>query len=141
MPEGRPATLRRLIGVAGRKWLVEEDFQTAKDAFGLDHSQVRTYPALLSHLVLAMVAITAAHARQTTAAPTTPSPTSPHDIPPTDTGLIPLVPPANPPGPTITRSQSRTAVLAVRLRKGVRNNREWPEGPLRLATARLQPQS
>lgn len=74
---------------------MEEDFQTAKDAFGLDHSQVRTYPALLRHLVLAMaalavVAITAAHARQATAAPTTPSPISPHDIPPTDTGLIPL---------------------------------------------------
>ncbi len=69
--------------------------QTAKDAFGLDHSQVRTYPALLRHLVLAMaalavVAITAAHARQATTAPTTPPPTSPHDIPPTDTGLIPL---------------------------------------------------
>jgi SRSO17 transposase len=92
VPEGRPATLRTLIGVAGRRWPVEEDFQTAKDAFGLDHSQVRTYPALLRHLVLAMaalavVAITAAHARQAT---TTPSPTSPHDIPPTDTGLIPL---------------------------------------------------
>ena len=95
VPEGRPATLRRLIGVAGRRWPVEEDFQTAKDAFGLDHSQVRTYPALLRHLVLAMaalavVAITAAHARQATTAPTTPPPTSPHDIPPTDTGLIPL---------------------------------------------------
>jgi SRSO17 transposase len=95
VPEGRPATLRTLIGVAGRRWPVEEDFQTAKDAFGLDHSQVRTYPALLRHLVLAMaalavVAITAAHARQATAAPTTPSPISPHDIPPTDTGLIPL---------------------------------------------------
>jgi SRSO17 transposase len=92
VPEGRPATLRTLIGVAGRRWPVEEDFQTAKDAFGLDHSQVRTYPALLRHLVLTMaalavVAITAAHARQAT---TTPSPTSPHDIPPTDTGLIPL---------------------------------------------------
>jgi SRSO17 transposase len=95
VPEGRPATLRRLIGVAGRRWPVEEDFQTAKDAFGLDHSQVRTYPALLRHLVLAMaalavVAVTTAHARQATTVPTTPSPTGPHDTPPADTGLIPL---------------------------------------------------
>ena len=31
--------------------------QLGKDAFGLDHSQVRTYPALLRHLVLAMAAL------------------------------------------------------------------------------------
>jgi Transposase DDE domain len=94
VPEGRPVTLRTLILVAGRRWPVEEDFQTGKDAFGLDHSQVRTYPALLRHLVLTMaalavVAVTAAHARKTTTA-TTPPPTSPHDIPPAETGLIPL---------------------------------------------------
>jgi SRSO17 transposase len=95
VPEGRPATLRTLILVAGRRWPVEEDFQTAKDAFGLDHSQVRTYPALLRHLVLTMAAlavcaVTAARARSTTGNTTTPSPTGPRDIPPTDTGLIPL---------------------------------------------------
>jgi SRSO17 transposase len=96
VPEGRPVTLRTLINVAGRRWPVEEDFQIAKDAFGLDHSQVRIYPALLRHLVLTMaapavVAITAAHARRTTTtATTTPPPTSPHDTPPADTGLIPL---------------------------------------------------
>jgi SRSO17 transposase len=71
VPEGRPATLRTLIRVAGRRWPVEEDFQTGKDAFGLDHSQVRTYPALLRHLVLAMAAlavcaVTTARSRTTT---------------------------------------------------------------------------
>lgn len=89
-PEGRPVTLQTLIAVAGRRWPVEEDFQTGKDAFGLDHSQVRTYPALLRHLVLSMAAlavcaITAAHARTTT-----PPPTSPDEAPPADPGLIPL---------------------------------------------------
>jgi SRSO17 transposase len=92
-PEHRPVTLRTLIKVAGRRWPVEEDFQVGKDAFGLDHSQVRTYPALLRHLVLAMaalavVAVTAAHAR-TTSSPT-PAPASPHTAPPADPGLIPL---------------------------------------------------
>jgi SRSO17 transposase len=86
IPEGRPATLRTLIKVAGRRWPVEEDFQTGKDAFGLDHSQVRTYPALLRHLVLTMAAlaicaITAARARITTGS-TAPPPTSPDDIAP-----------------------------------------------------------
>ena len=94
VPEGRPVTLRILVMIAGRRWPVEEDFQTGKDAFGLDHSQVRTYPALLRHLVLTMAAlavcaVTAAQARTTTGS-TPPPPTSPDDIPPDDPGLIPL---------------------------------------------------
>ena len=94
VPEERPATLRTLIRVAGRRWPVEEDFQTGKDAFGLDHSQVRTYPALLRHLVLAMAAlavcaVTAACSRTSTSH-TPPPPTSPKDAPPADPGLIPL---------------------------------------------------
>lgn len=93
-PEGRPVTLRALVKVAGRRWPVEEDFQVGKDAFGLDHSQIRTYPALLRHLVLAMAAlavcaVTAATARQRTSS-LAPPPTSIKDIPPTDPGLIPL---------------------------------------------------
>jgi hypothetical protein len=36
---------------------VEEDFQVGKDAFGLDHSQVRTSTAVLRHLVLSMAAL------------------------------------------------------------------------------------
>lgn len=71
-----------------------QDFQTGKDAFGLDHSQARTQPALLRHLVLAMAAlavcaITAANARTTTTG-TAPPPTRPDDIPPADPGLISL---------------------------------------------------
>jgi hypothetical protein len=93
-PRRTPPTLRTLIVIAGRRWPVEEDFQTGKDAFGLDHSQVRTYPALLRHLVLTMAAlavcaITAARARTPTGS-TPPPPTSPNDIPPADPGLIPL---------------------------------------------------
>ncbi len=93
-PEGRPVTLRTLILIAGRRWPIEEDFQTGKDAFGLDHSQVRTYPALLRHLVLSMAAlavcaVTAARARTATDS-TAPPPTGPDDAPPHDPGLIPL---------------------------------------------------
>ncbi len=97
VPEGRPVTLRTLIMIAGRGWPIEEDFQTGKDAFGLDHSQVRTYPALLRHLVLTMAAlavcaVTAARSRTTTVS-TAPPPTSPDAIPPVDPGLIPLTVP------------------------------------------------
>jgi SRSO17 transposase len=93
VPQGRPATLRALVKVAGRRWPVEEDFQTGKGAFGLDHSQVRTYPALLRHLVLSMAALAicaALAARARTISDSPPSPTSPHDTPPADPGLIHL---------------------------------------------------
>jgi hypothetical protein len=84
-------TLRALMKVAGRRWPVEEDSQVGKDAFGLDHPQIRTYPALLRHLALTMAAfaVCAATGRQRTSS-LAPPPTSIHNTPPTDPGLIPL---------------------------------------------------
>lgn len=94
-PPGRPpASLAALVRVAGMRWPVEEDFQTGKGHFGLDHSQVRLYTALLRHLVLAtavlaICAVTAAMRRQATCT-LPPAPTSPTQAPPADPGLIPL---------------------------------------------------
>jgi hypothetical protein len=119
-PEGRPVTLRTLVRIAGRRWPIEEDFQTGKDAFGLDHSQVRTYPALLRHLVLAMAAlaicaITAAHARTTAGRP--PTPADPRETPPADPGLLLLTVPevkrlVNPPAPASCRTPAPEAACA-----------------------------
>jgi len=94
VPENRPATLATLVRVAGLRWPVEEDFQVGKDQFGLDHSQVRLYRALIRHLVLTMAAlaicaITAA-AQRDLSNTLAPDPTSPDDPPPEDPGLIPL---------------------------------------------------
>lgn len=94
VPEGRTVTLGTLVRVAGMRWPVEEDFQVGKDQFGLDHSQVRRYPALIRHLVLTMAAlaicaVTAAAQRDPTDT-LPPDPTSPDDPPPDDPGLIPL---------------------------------------------------
>jgi SRSO17 transposase len=94
VPAGRPATLPALVAVAGRRWPVEEDFQVGKDQFGLDHSQVRLYTALLRHLALTMVALAAcaiaAAAMHTLTNTTAPPPNHPDDKPPADPGLIPL---------------------------------------------------
>jgi hypothetical protein len=94
IPEGRPATPPAMVKIAGRRWPVEEDFQTGKDHFGLDHSQVRLHTALTRHLVLAtaslaIAAATAAHMRKATSA-LPPDPASPDDDPPEDPGLIAL---------------------------------------------------
>jgi SRSO17 transposase len=93
LPAGRPAMLMNLVRVACLRWPVEEGFEFGKDHFGLDHSQVRLYTALLRHLVLAMAAlavcaVTAAQAKIPAPAPILP--TTPDDRPPEDPGLIAL---------------------------------------------------
>lgn len=93
VPAGRPVTLMTLVRVACLRWPVEEGFEFGKDHFGLDHSQVRLYTALLRHIVLtlaalAVCAVTAAQAK--TRAPAPILPTTPDQQPPEDTGLIAL---------------------------------------------------
>jgi SRSO17 transposase len=48
--------LADLVAVAGRRWAIEESFQTAKSEIGLDHYQVRRYDAWYRHITLAMLA-------------------------------------------------------------------------------------
>jgi len=93
IPTGQPVTLMALVKVACLRWPVEEDFEFGKDHFGLDHSQARTYTALLRHTVLAMAAlavcaVTAAQAKTRASAPILP--TTPDEQPPQDCGLIAL---------------------------------------------------
>jgi SRSO17 transposase len=59
-----PVPLTTLVQVAGRRWAVEEDFQTGKGLTGLDQHQVRTWTswhrwatlALLAHAFLTVTA-------------------------------------------------------------------------------------
>jgi SRSO17 transposase len=53
-PPGTP--LGDLVAVAGRRWAIEESFQTAKGEVGLDHYQVRRYDAWYRHITLACLA-------------------------------------------------------------------------------------
>lgn len=50
------AALTELVSVAGRRWAIEETFQTAKGEVGLDHYQVRSWPAWHRHITLACLA-------------------------------------------------------------------------------------
>ena len=50
------ASLADLVAVAGRRWAIEESFQTAKGEVGLDHYQVRRYDAWYRHITLACFA-------------------------------------------------------------------------------------
>jgi SRSO17 transposase len=62
----RPVSLATLVRVAGRRWTIEERFQTAKGLCGLDQHQVRrwrswyrwTTLAMLAHAFLVVAALT-----------------------------------------------------------------------------------
>jgi len=93
VPPERPVTLMTLVRVACLRWPVEEDFEFSKDHFGLDHSQVRRYTALLRHIVLTMAALAVCAvtvAQEKTQAPQPILPFLPDQEPPADTGLIAL---------------------------------------------------
>jgi SRSO17 transposase len=52
----KPVPLAVFVTVAGRRWGVEECFQSGKNEVGLDHYQVRLYHAWYRHITLAMLA-------------------------------------------------------------------------------------
>lgn len=69
-----PAPLSTLVRVAGRRWTIEESFQSAKGQAGLDEHQVRTWTSwrrwvTLSMLAMAFLAVTAANERDGTPLP------------------------------------------------------------------------
>ena len=51
-----PATLHDYVRVAGRRWKIEESFQTGKGLAGLDEHQVRTWTSWHRWVTLAMLA-------------------------------------------------------------------------------------
>jgi SRSO17 transposase len=77
----RPVSLYKLVRVAGRRWRIEENFQSSKGLCGLDEHQVRTWTSwhrwttlvMLAHALLA--ALSAHHRAQHVQQP---SPDDPH---------------------------------------------------------------
>jgi Transposase DDE domain len=50
-------TLAELAGVAGLRWTIETCFEMAKDEFGLDHCEARSWHASHRHMSLVMTAL------------------------------------------------------------------------------------
>jgi SRSO17 transposase len=49
-------TLPALVAVAGQRWRIEAAFEEAKGEVGLDHYEVRLWPAWYRHITLALLA-------------------------------------------------------------------------------------
>jgi SRSO17 transposase len=88
VPHGQPVTLMTLVRVACLRWPVEEGFEFGKDHFGLDHSQVRLYTALLRHIVLTLAALAVCAVNAAQAKPTPPA----RSCPPHPTNNHPPIP-------------------------------------------------
>lgn len=70
-PQDTP--LATLVQVAGRRWTIEESFERAKEAVGLDQYEVRRWTAWYRHITLSLLAhasleVTRAHATKPSAA-------------------------------------------------------------------------
>jgi SRSO17 transposase len=50
------ASLAKLVEIAGQRWQIEAGFEAAKGECGLDHYEVRKYPAWYRHITLALLA-------------------------------------------------------------------------------------
>ena len=63
----RRVTLHTLVHVAGRRWAIEQAFETSKQEIGLDQDEVRTYAAWYRFITLTLYAhafLAAMRARQ-----------------------------------------------------------------------------
>ena len=89
-------SLTDLVKVAGTRWAIEDDFQDAKQAVGLDETQVRGHRAWKRHTALALaayalLAIASALAKAAHPAPVLPD--EPGQTPPADCGMTALTVP------------------------------------------------
>jgi SRSO17 transposase len=53
-PKGAP--LAKLVSVEGHRWAIEDSFETAKNEFGLDHNETRSWHGWHRHVSLVMLA-------------------------------------------------------------------------------------
>lgn len=54
-PQG--TTITKLVEVEGHRWSVEDDFETGKNEFGLDHNETRSWHGWHRHVSLSMLAL------------------------------------------------------------------------------------
>jgi SRSO17 transposase len=96
VPDHYTCSLTDLIKAAGARWAIEDDFQDAKQAVGLDETQVRGYRAWKRHTALALaayalLAVTSALAKATHPQPVLPD--DPDQQAPADCGMTALTVP------------------------------------------------
>jgi SRSO17 transposase len=99
-------SIKTLVSVEGHRWAIEDSFETAKNEFGLDHNESRSWHGWHRHVSLVMLAFAMMAAIQHQANKPTPKKQSRAqrpDIPP-----HPLVDPGNPPHSPTSRAKTNS---------------------------------
>ncbi len=96
VPDHYACSLTDLVKAAGARWAIEDDFQDAKQAAGLDETQVRGYRAWKRHTALALaayalLAVASALAKASHSRPVLPN--DPDQQAPADCGMTALTVP------------------------------------------------
>ena len=73
-PTGTP--IEKLVSVEGHRWAIEDSFETAKNEFGLDHNETRSWHGWHRHVSLVMLAFAMMAVIRHQANKTTPKKTS-----------------------------------------------------------------
>jgi SRSO17 transposase len=71
-------SIATLVSVEGRRWAIEDSFETAKNEFGLDHNETRSWHGWHRHVSLVMLAFAMMAAIQHQANKPTPKKTTPN---------------------------------------------------------------
>jgi SRSO17 transposase len=71
-------SIATLVSVEGRRWAIEDSFETAKNEFGLDHNETRSWQGWHRHVSLVMLAFAMMAAIQYQANKPTPKKTTPN---------------------------------------------------------------
>jgi SRSO17 transposase len=49
-------SIKTLVGIEGHRWAIEDSFETAKNEFGLDHNETRSWHGWHRHVSFVMLA-------------------------------------------------------------------------------------
>jgi hypothetical protein len=100
-------SIQRLVSVEGHRWAIEDSFETAKNEFGLDHNETRSWHGWHRHVSLVMLAFAMMAAIQHQANTSAPKKTGRTH----SNGMRPhtLVDPRNPPHSATSRAKAHPA--------------------------------
>jgi len=100
-------SIKTLVSVEGHRWAIEDSFETAKNEFGLDHNESRSWHGWHRHVSLVMLAFAMMAAIQHQANKPTPKKTKSR-AQRQDIRSHPLVDPGNPPHSSTSRAKTHS---------------------------------
>src|SRR6185437_4140234 len=101
-------SIETLVAVEGHRWAIEDSFETAKNEFGLDHNESRSWHGWHRHVSMVMLAFAMMAAIRHRANPLPKKPNAEPRQKPTHRHAVidPLVSPGSPPHRHQTRSKA-----------------------------------